>query len=88
MDTGGRNFSTKQGDSEKSRRLDELRQGEPGRALRIDGRRKPAPRQKRSASQSPLRYTPPTSVNQKPKQRSRLDLLVSPFGDNHMLTIT
>lgn len=81
----GQDFSTKQGDSEKSRRLDELRQGEPRRALRQS---KPAAPQKRSASQSPLRYTSPTPDNQKPKQRSRLDLLASPFGDNHMLTIT
>ena len=74
-------------------RLDKLRQGEPRLALRaIDDRSKPAVPQKRSASQSSLRITPPipssntVSGNQKPKQYSRLDLLVPPFGD--MLTIT
>jgi hypothetical protein len=84
-------FFTKQGGSEKVRRLVELRQGEPQRALRpIDA--KPAASQKRSASQSSLRFTPPlpstmVAANQIPKQRSRLDLLIPPSGDNHMLTI-
>ena len=93
-DTGS-DFYTKQGDSRKSMRLDKLRQGEPRRALRvIEDRSKPAVPQKRSASQSSMRITPPitssntVSGNQKPKQYSRLDLLVPPFGDTYMLTIT
>ena len=73
----GSDFSTKQGDSGKSSRLDELRQGEQRRKLRqLNDRSKPAASQKRSASQTSLRFTPPSpssiavSGNQK---RSRLD---------------
>ena len=78
-------LSSKRGDSEKSR-LDELRENEPRRARRslVADQSKSSTPLKRSASQSSIRYTPP-SGNQK---LFRLVFSVLSSDDNHLLITT
>jgi hypothetical protein len=67
-------FSTKQGDSEKGRRLDELPQAEQRRASPlIDDRSEPVGPQKPSASQSALTLTPRRSTSVHKEKTTKIE---------------